>query len=117
MIKFIDEFSFDERYRTSQKVLETYPDRIPIICEPSNSPNLNITNYIKRKYLVPRDVTVGKFILSIREQIQLAPEEAMFIFVNNTLPPTSGLMGTIYDKNKSNDGFLYVLFAGENVYG
>jgi GABA(A) receptor-associated protein len=42
----------------------------------------------KKKYLVPNDITVGKFVFEIRKHMTLPPEKAIFLFVNNTLPPT-----------------------------
>ena len=41
-----------------------------------------------RRYLVPADLTVGQFVYVIRKRIKLSPEKAIFIFVNNVLPPT-----------------------------
>ena len=40
------------------------------------------------RYLVPADLTVGQFVYVIRKRIKLSPEKAIFIFVNNVLPPT-----------------------------
>jgi GABA(A) receptor-associated protein len=36
--------------------------------------------------------------------------QAIFIFVNNILPPTSASMATIYEEQKDEDGFLYVTY-------
>lgn len=44
----------------------------------------------KKKYLVPADLTVGQFVYVIRKRIKLSPEKAIFIFVNEILPPTAG---------------------------
>ncbi len=44
----------------------------------------------------------------IRKRIKLSPEKAIFIFVNDVLPPTAALMTTIYDEHKDSDGFLYI---------
>lgn len=43
------------------------------------------------RYLVPADLTVGQFVYVIRKRIKLSPEKAIFIFVNNVLPPTGAL--------------------------
>ena len=43
---------------------------------------------VGRRYLVPADLTVGQFVYVIRKRIKLSPEKAIFIFVNNVLPPT-----------------------------
>ena len=37
---------------------------------------------------MPADLTVGQFVYVIRKRIKLSPEKAIFIFVDNVLPPT-----------------------------
>jgi len=37
---------------------------------------------------VPADLSVGQFTYVIRKRIRLPPEKAIFIFVNNYIPPT-----------------------------
>ena len=69
------------------------------------------------RYLVPADLTVGQFVYVIRKRIKLSPEKAIFIFVNNVLPPTAALMSSIYDEHKDDDGFLYIAYSGENTFG
>jgi GABA(A) receptor-associated protein len=80
--------------------------------EKSDIPDLD-----KKKYLVPADLTVGQFVYVIRKRIKLSPEKAIFIFVNNVLPPTAALMSSIYDEHKDDDGFLYIAYSGENTFG
>jgi GABA(A) receptor-associated protein len=43
---------------------------------------------------------VGQFVYVIRKRIKLAPEKAIFIFVNEVLPPTAALMSAIYEEHK-----------------
>ena len=43
------------------------------------------------RYLVPADLTVGQFVYVIRKRIKLSAEKAIFIFVDNVLPPTGKL--------------------------
>lgn len=45
-------------------------------------------NYIIYRYLVPADLTVGQFVYVIRKRIKLSAEKAIFLFVDNVLPPT-----------------------------
>ena len=40
---------------------------------------------------------VGQFYFLIRKRIHLRPEDAVFFFVNNTIPPTSATMGQLYE--------------------
>ena len=47
-----------------------------------------------------QDLTVGQFVYVIRKRIKLAPEKAIFIFVDEVLPPTAQLMSAIYEEHK-----------------
>lgn len=63
------------------------------------APKARIGDLDKKKYLVPSDLTVGQFYFLIRKRIQLRPEDALFFFVNNVIPPTSATMGSLYQVN------------------
>ena len=110
------EWTFEKRHNEARRIKEKYPYRVPIICEPGDNNN-NIDILDKRKYLVPTDLTLGQFMYVIRKRLTLAPEKAIFLFVNNKLMPTAGLMGTIYEEEKDADEFLYIKYSGENTFG
>lgn len=55
---------------------------------------------------MPADLTVGQFVYVIRKRIKLSPEKAIFIFVDEVLPPTAALMSSIYEEHKDEDGFV-----------
>ena len=109
------EHPLDKRQAEAERIRDKYPDRIPVIVE--KAPGSDISDIDKKKYLVPTDLTVGQFVHVIRKRIKLAPEKAIFIFVNNVLPPTAGLMSQIYEEQKDEDGFLYITYNGESVFG
>ncbi len=81
------------------------------------APKSDAPDIDKKKFLVPSDITVGKFVYEIRKHMKLSPEKAIFLFVNNVLPPTAELMSHIYAKYKDEDGFLYITYSGENTFG
>ena len=60
------------------------------------APKARVSDLDKKKYLVPSDLTVGQFYFLIRKRIHLRPEDALFFFVNNVIPPTSATMGALY---------------------
>lgn len=83
----------EKRSAEAKRIREKYPDRIPVICE--KDPRSDIPPVDKRKYLIPMDLTVGQFVYVIRKRISIPSDKAIFIFVNNTLPPTAALMSTV----------------------
>jgi len=52
-----------------------------------------------------------------RKRISLRPEDALFFFVNNVIPPTSATMGSLYQEHHEEDFFLYIAYSDESVYG
>ncbi|XP_010324593.1 autophagy-related protein 8f isoform X2 [Solanum lycopersicum] len=105
----------EKRRAEASRIREKYTDRIPVIVEKAE--RSDIPNIDKKKYLVPADLTVGQFVYVIRKRIKLSAEKAIFIFVDNVLPPTGAIMSSIYDEKKDEDGFLYVTYSGENTFG
>jgi GABA(A) receptor-associated protein len=75
-----------------------------VICEKVEKSD--IATIDKKKYLVPADLTVGQFVYVIRKRIKLSPEKAIFIFVDDVLPPTAALMSSIYEEHKDEDGYV-----------
>lgn len=113
--EFRKQFSFHDRLNESTRILEKYPDRIPIICEKNK--NDTCPQIDKKKYLVPFDLTIGQFIYVIRKRLHLQAECALFLFIGGTIPPSSTLVGSIYEQHKNKDGFLYVTYSKENTFG
>ncbi|KAA8522236.1 hypothetical protein F0562_012909 [Nyssa sinensis] len=83
---FKQEHDLEKRRAEAARIREKYPDRIPVIVEKAE--RSDIPNIDKKKYLVPADLTVGQFVYVIRKRIKLSAEKAIFIFVDNVLPPT-----------------------------
>ena len=107
--------SLEQRKREAQRLIEKYPDRVPVIVNRAESSKIDDID--KHKFLVPSQQTVGQMVYVIRRRIKLAPEKAIFVFVDNVLPPTAELISQIYNKHRDEDGFLYITYAGENVFG
>jgi len=109
-------FSLEKRLEESNKIKEKYENKIPIIVEKSKAGNLPKID--KCKFLVPSDMTLGQFIYVLRRRIKLDEKEAIYIFVDkNVLPQTSASMVQLYDQYKNKDGFLYMSYCNENVFG
>ena len=99
----------------SERIMNKYPDRIPIVVEKrkgSDAPNID-----KSKYLVPKDMAINQFIFIIRKRLKLEPSKALFITINGNLPVSNEQINNIYLREKNEDGFLYVIYSFENTFG
>ncbi|KAJ9696773.1 hypothetical protein PVL29_008805 [Vitis rotundifolia] len=115
MSSFKDEFSYEERLEESRDIIAKYPDRVPVIAERYSKTDL--PDMEKKKFLVPRDMSVGQFIHILSIRLHLTPGKALFVFVENTLPQTASLMDTVYESFKDEDGFLYMSYSSEKTFG
>lgn len=115
-MNFKSKHSITDRLQESSRILQKYPERIPIICEKSKNSN-NVPDLDKSKYLVPSDLTIGQFMFVIRKRMKLSSEQAIFLFVNNSIPSTNAIIYEIYHSYKDEDGFLYITYSGENTFG
>lgn len=66
---------------------------------------INSSNLMNH-HRVPSDLTIGQFVYVIRKRIKLSPEKAIFIFVNDVIPPSSALLSEVYKEHVDEDGFL-----------
>ncbi len=116
MPRFKEQFSLDERVAECGKIRAQFPDKVPVIVEKAKARS-DVPDLDKNKFLTPSDLTVGQFVYVIRKRLSLPADKALFIFVNNVLPPTSQLMRELHGQQKDADGFLYVEYSGESTFG
>lgn len=117
MIDFKNTYSFDYRQSESIRIMQKYPDRIPIICQKSKSANSTCPIIDKQKYLVPHDLSIGQYMYILRKRLHLSSEKALYIFINGTIPSVGNLIKNIYHEHKDPDGFLYIYYNLENTFG
>ena len=114
-MRFQQEYTYTQRKEESERVLSKYPDRVPIICEKSY--RSKIMDLDKKKYLVPGNLTCGQFVYIIRKRLSLPAEKAVFLYIGNSIPPSSSCLLDVYNQYKDKDGFLYIQYNEENVFG
>jgi GABA(A) receptor-associated protein len=115
---FIDRFTFFERSTESARIKKRYPDRFPIICE-KNIKDTTTPEIDKSKYLVPQDITIGQFMYVIRKRLRLPSEDAIFLFIgeDKVILPIHMTMYEVFYQFKNKDGFLYIVYSKESVFG
>ena len=101
--------------KDSQYLISKYPKRIPVVVD--LAPGTDLPPLEKNKYLAPKDITIGQLLFIIRKQMNLNSSKAVFIYCENTVLTTSSLLSKVYHDLKYENGFLYLLVAGENTFG
>jgi len=124
--RFVEKYSFEQRSTQSSKIRAKYVDHVPVILEPAPEKRRSDNKFqkhiadgnLKTKYLVPGMQSVAKFTATVRNQIRLSKEEALYLLtLDNTIPAATMTMSQLDRKHRSDDGFLYLVFAGENTFG
>lgn len=108
-------FPLEKRTAEVERLRKKNPNAVPIIL--AKQPDSLIPDIEKKKYLVSEELTFGHFVCTVRKRIKLKPEQAIFMYVNNELLPMTETIRQVYNKHKDEDGFLYITYTGENVYG
>ena len=111
---FQKKFDLETRIKESTRIKEKYPNKLPVIVEQHKSSTIKIE---KSKFLVPEELTVAQLLVIIRKRLQLDSTQAIYIFAKNILPPTTQTISSLYSENKDEDGFLYLQYCNENVFG
>lgn len=99
------------------KIMRKHPGKIPLYITKATDARSTIPDIKKNKFLVPDEFTMANVQHTIRLWLKLKPEEAIFIFINNTIPPHNMTMLEIYHKYMSRDGLLRITYTSENTFG
>ena len=68
--------------------------------------------------MMPASFKMSEVMSVVRKHLEMGRDQGLFLLAQgkHMMKPSSTLL-SMYDKYKDEDGFLYVLYAEENVYG
>lgn len=112
---FHQKYDLETRKKEAERIKEKYPNKLPVIIEQYKSSK--IKKIEKSKFLVPDELTIAQLLIIIRKRLSLKQTEAIFLFTENILPPTTQTISSLYSEYKNEDGFLYLKYCNENVFG
>lgn len=93
-------------------IKEKYSMYIPILVR---SNKIKLTQY---KYLVNEDVTISQFMTIIKKKVELKSYEALYLFINNTIPAGSMPLISLYRLHKDPKiDMLIITVCKENTFG
>lgn len=107
LFKIMKNFSFYFSISSSlQIIVERYYKEVDL-------PHLN-----KRKFLVPQELTMSQFVCIIRNRMKIGQSKALFLLVNNrSMISLSRTIAEIYSEHLHDDGFLYITYTSQEVFG
>ena len=118
MSNYKELYDFETRLKESERIMKRNPDRVPVIVEMNKRTNDNSLPLLKKcKFLAFKEMTVGNFIYQIRKRIKLEPSKAIYLFVDDVLPPVATPMSRLYNEFKEVDNFLYCTISAESTFG
>jgi len=104
------------RLLESTSMREKYPDRVPVICE--KNANCKLSEIQKSKLLIPMETTMAQIISIIRAKLKIGKTQALFILISGKYSISADkTINDIYFKYKDEDGFLYITYTNETVWG
>ena len=85
----------------------------------SSCNEITLARLENEKFLVPSELSFGQFAYNIRRRLRLRAEHALFFYIGlyGKQPMLSSTMEILYNENKDADGFLYICYADEKVFG
>lgn len=106
-----------ERRRMVQDILRQQPDKVPLIVERFKSERyLPLLDHCK--YLVPNHISIAEVMQIIRRRLQLHPDQAFYLLVNEkSMSSITVTIQELYDDEKDEDGFLYIVYASQPAFG
>ena len=95
-----------------------------MVCErvPAHLQKCSLPELQRKKFLVPAGMTLAQFSLVVKKQIQeerpaASAETLYFLLRNRRAPVMSKTIRELHDEFSSEDGFLYLHFCAETVFG
>jgi len=114
---FRERKSLAARIEEVQGIRAKFPNKIPVIVERFHKERA-LPALDKTKFLVPQELTMSQFVTIIRNRMALNQNQAFYLLIDDKgIASMSMTLAEIYDKKKFSDGFLYMSYASQEMFG
>ena len=115
--QYKNQYSLQKRLEQFKKLKKEFPNKIPIILE--RGQDCTINKIIKTKYILSGELEIAEFIKIIRDKLEIEPTRALFVLANGKYSISNAdNLGEVYKNYKDKeDGFLYMTYSEELIYG
>jgi GABA(A) receptor-associated protein len=117
---------FEARQARAVQLSIKYPNRLPLIIKPvkvngkvkgSSSSASSSADGPVIKFIVSYTCTVAEVLFRLRKSININEYQAIYLCVGDCVLSGSMSIDSIFDRYKSDDGFLYLEYCQESVFG
>ncbi|KAM6972471.1 LOW QUALITY PROTEIN: microtubule-associated protein 1 light chain 3 gamma [Aplochiton taeniatus] len=109
--------SFATRKQEVSIIRSKFPTKIPVIIERYQREKY-LPPLDKTKFLVPQELSMTQFITIIRNRMSLMPSQAFYLLINNSgIASMSLTLAQVYKDHRDDDGFLYMTYASQEMFG
>ena len=114
---FKERKSLAERKVEVETIRNNFPTKIPIIVEKYKKEK-SLPAMDKVKFLVPMELSMAQFTTIVRNRLSLSDRETFFMYTHNgNMPALSITVADLYKQSQDIDGFLYLNYASQEVFG
>lgn len=100
-----------------ENIRKKFPTKIPIVVERYQR-EVNLPMMDKTKFLVPQELTIMNFAIIIKSRLRVPTSRAFYFVINNqSMASTSKSVAEVYKEHKDADGFLYMTYASQEMFG
>ncbi|CAD6195155.1 unnamed protein product [Caenorhabditis auriculariae] len=108
---------FHERQKDVLEIRRQQPNKVPVIIERFDGER-SLPLMDRCKFLVPDHITVAELMSIVRRRLQLHPQQAFFLLVNEkSMVSNSMTMSQLYQMDKDSDGFVYMVYTSQPAFG
>lgn len=110
-------YTLEQRKIISGNTILKHPNKIPLILFTDNK----TSPPDKEKFIISREAQIAAVLYKLRKYIEISPYDALFFMTYNNgktkLLNLNDNIDSIYNNNKDEDGFLYIVYSTEQTFG